>query len=220
MTAYFAAVHVDMGKHGIGGVQRPRVRRVLVGPRAHQQDKIGLLKDGPLMASGRTGARWRWRARRARAGAVRPRLPRPSPWSPPAGRNVPEARQGPRTPRRGARRRPRRSRGFTAGKADVLATPRTASRGGMTGSKRTMAERDAPLFGLRRHTEHVVGEQEHDGDRAARNRPPRRPDPRSPPRGPPYVPASSTWSRPRTDGHGRIPETHCDPHSSTGSPEA
>lgn len=56
ITAYFAAVHVDMGKHGIGGVQRPRVRRVLVGPRAHQQDKIGLLKDGPLMASGRTGA--------------------------------------------------------------------------------------------------------------------------------------------------------------------
>lgn len=85
--------------------------------------------------------------------------------------------------------------------------------------KRIMAERDAPLFGLRRHTEHVVGEQEHDG--AGRpEQPPRRPDPRSPPRGPPYVPASSTWSRPRTDGHGRIPETHCDPHSSTGSPEA
>ena len=161
ITAYFAAVHVDMGKHGIGGVQRPRVRRVLVGPRAHQQDKIGLLKDGPLMASGRTGARGVGEhAERERVPFVHASLAHHR------GRH----RQGEMflKPGKGRARRgevhaaARDDHGVTAGKQ----TFRHAAHGIQRRHdriKRIMAERDAPLFGLRRHTEHVVGEQEHDG---------------------------------------------------------
>lgn len=60
-----------------------------------------------------------------------------------------------------ARRRPRRSRGY-----GWKQTFRHAAHGIQRRHdriKRIMAERDAPLFGLRRHTETCRWEQEHDG---------------------------------------------------------